>query len=113
MDARQGLSELTIDNGRNTSRVFVKLYALDRPAPTAVRQLFIPAHASFTASSLSPGRYDIRYQDLATGGLSRSETFHLEETPTAHGRQYTKMEITLYKVANGNFQTYALDEADF
>ena len=113
VDARQGVSELTINNGRNTSPVFVRLYALDRPTPAAVRQFFIPPHSSFTASSLSPGNYDVRYRDLETGGLVRSETFQIEEIPTANGVRYTSMEITLYKVADGNFQTYPLDEADF
>jgi hypothetical protein len=108
-----GLSTVTVDNSRNDSDVFVKLVSLDGPQAYPVRQFFIPAYGTFTVRNVSPGRYDIRYRDLSTGGLWRSEAFDLIETPTQGGIQYSIISMTLYKVQHGNMQTYRLTEAEF
>ncbi|AOI42831.1 hypothetical protein [Burkholderia oklahomensis] len=93
--------------------MFVKLVSLDGPNAFPVRVFFIPAHGSFTLDSVTAGSYDIRYQDLNTGGRSRSEQFSLEEIPTNDGTQYSNMTMTLYKVANGNMHTYDLSADEF
>jgi hypothetical protein len=62
---------------------------------------------------VTAGNYDIRYRDLNTGRLSRSEAFSLEETPAYNGRQFSNITITLYKVRNGNMETYSLAEDEF
>jgi len=108
-----GLSKVTVDNSQNDSDVFVKLVSLDGPNAFPVRVFFIPAHGSFTLDSVTAGSYDIRYQDLNTGGLSRSEQFSLEEIPTDNGTQYSNMTMTLYKVSNGNMHTYELSKDEF
>lgn len=108
-----GLSTVKIDNSRNDSDVFVKLVSLDGAQAYPVRQFFIPAFGSFTLNKVTAGNYDIRYRDLSNGGLSRSEAFALEETPTYNGVQYSNITMTLYKVQNGNMQTYSLSEAEF
>ncbi|MBF3764874.1 J domain-containing protein [Burkholderia pseudomallei] len=108
-----GLSKVTVDNSQNDSDVFVKLVSLDGPNAFPVRVFFIPAHGSFTLDSVTAGSYDIRYQDLNTGGRSRSEQFSLEEIPTNDGTQYSNMTMTLYKVHNGNMHTYELSEDEF
>jgi hypothetical protein len=108
-----GLSTVTVDNAQNDSDVFVKLVSLDGPNAFPVRVFFIPAHGSFTLNNITPGSYDIRYQDLNNGGRSRSEQFSLEETPTYEGTQYSNFTLTLYKVRNGNMQTYDLAEDEF
>jgi hypothetical protein len=46
-------------------------------------------------------------------GLARSESFALEEITTHNGTQYSDMTMTLYKVRNGNMQTYGLSEDEF
>ena len=53
------------------------------------------------------------YRDLGNGGLSRSEQFSLEETETYDGTSYSNITMTLYKVQDGNMQTYDLSESDF
>lgn len=111
--ASDGLSEVTIDNGQNDSDVFVKLVSLDGPKAFPVRQFFIPAHTRFTLNDVSAGSYDIRYRDLRTGGLSRSESFQIEQFRTNGGTQYSRITMTLYKVQGGNFQTYNLAEPEF
>lgn len=57
--------------------------------------------------------YDIRYRDLHSGGLSRSEAITLSEVHTDEGAQYSNFTMTLYKVKNGNMKTYGLSEAEF
>lgn len=108
-----GLSTVTVDNSRNDSDVFVKLVSLDSAQAYPVRQLYIPAYASFTLNKVTAGSYDIRYRDLSSGGLSRSEAFNVEETQTYDGTQYSNFTMTLYKVQNGNMQTYRLSESEF
>ena len=108
-----GLSKVTVDNSRNDSDVFVKLVSLDGPNAFPVRAFFIPGRASFTLDKVTAGSYDIRYKDLSSGGLSRSEQFSLDETSTDEGIQFSNMTMTLYKVRNGNMQTYGLAEDEF
>ena len=110
---RTGLSSATVDNSRLESDVLVKLVSLDAYPPVPVRTFFIPAGASFKAGKITPGRYDVRYRDLQTGGLSRSEAFTLTETEGFDGTQFSNITMTLYKVRNGNMKTYGLGEADF
>ncbi len=113
VDHDDGHSDITVDNTRNDSDVFVKLVSLDTAAAYPVRQFYIPAGAKFRLDDVTAGEYDIRYRDLATGGLSRSEPFEVEETRTYDGIQYSTMTMTLYKVQDGNFQTYDLGEDEF
>jgi hypothetical protein len=108
-----GLSTVTVDNSRNDSDVFVKLVSLDGAQAYPVRQFYIPAFGSFTLNKITAGSYDIRYRDLGNGGLSRSEAFNLEEIQSFDGVQYSNITMTLYKVQNGNMQTYGLSEAEF
>jgi len=109
----KGLSTVTVDNSRNDSDVFVKLVTLDGAQAYPVRQFYIPAFGSFTLNKVAAGNYDIRYRDLDSGRLSRSEAFSLEEIPTNGGTQFSNMTMTLYKVEHGNMQTYDLSESEF
>jgi curved DNA-binding protein CbpA len=108
-----GLSSITVDNSQNDSNVFVKIVFLSNVETYPVRQFFIPAYGKFTANKLTAGNYDVRYRDLNSGELSRSESFSLEETEIAGGTQFSKHTMTLYKVRNGNMQNYSLSEAEF
>jgi hypothetical protein len=108
-----GLSTVTVDNSQNDADVFVKLVSLDGPQTFPVRVFFIPAHGRFTLSKVTAGSYDIRYRDLSSGQLSRSEAFSLEEISSYDGTQYSNITMTLYKVQHGNMQSYVLSEADF
>jgi hypothetical protein len=86
---RGGLSEVTLDNGRNDADVFAKLVALDGPTPLPVRTVFVAARGRLTLDGLAAGSYDLRYRNLSSGGLSRSPAFILEEVPTARGTQHS------------------------
>jgi DnaJ domain len=111
--AQPGLSTVTIDNSSNDNDVFVKLMSLDFGAPMPTRHFFIPSNSQFTLKNVMAGNYDIRYKDLDSGQLARSESFILEETPSSNGTTYSNLRMTLYKVRNGNMQTYGIAEADF
>lgn len=108
-----GHSKVTVDNSRNDSDVFVKLVSDNGINTYPVRQFFIPAFGAFTLDDVTAGRYDVRYRDLNSGGLSRSESFTLEETTTYEGTRFSNLTMTLYKVKNGNMKTYDLTEAEF
>lgn len=108
-----GLSSVTVDNSQNDSDVFVKLVSLNGEKASPARQFFIPAYGKFTVNKVTAGSYDVRYRDLSSGSLSRSESFNLEETEIAGGTQFSNYTMTLYKVRNGNMQTYGLSETEF
>lgn len=108
-----GLSSVTVDNTQNDSDVFVKLVSLEGTEAYPVRQFYIPAYSKFTVNKVNAGSYDVRYRDLNSGGLSRSESFNLEETEIDGGTQFSNYTMTLYKVRDGNMQTYGLSEAEF
>jgi hypothetical protein len=108
-----GHSQVTIDNTRNDSDVFVKLVDIGRAEAFPVRVFFIPKGGKFTLSDIKVGRYDVRYRDLDTGGLAKSEQFQVEENRTYNGVEYTDMTMTLYKVRNGNMKTYSIPESEF
>ena len=108
-----GLSRVTIDNRQNTSDVFVKLVCLEDNTSYPVRVFYIPAGGQFTVNKVKAGNYDVRYRDLNSGELARTEAITLEETVMGNRTQYREYTMTLYKVQNGNMQTYGLAESDF
>lgn len=108
-----GLSTITIDNTRNDADVFVKLVSLDGDQAYPARQLFIPALGKFTIRKVSAGNYDIRYRDLDSGALLRSQQFDVDQIRGETSTQYSTIEISLYKVQDGTFHTYPLAEGEF
>lgn len=108
-----GYSSVTVDNSKNNSDVFVKLFALDSKPEQPVRVFFIRARESFTAKNVRAGRYDVRYRDLDSGGLVRTEKFDLREIKTDTNIQFSQIRLTLYKVAGGNMKTFDLAESEF
>jgi hypothetical protein len=58
--------QIRIDNARNASAVFVKLYDLDRRAN--VRHAYVLARGSLSIDRLAAGKYEVRYQNVDPGG---------------------------------------------
>ena len=108
-----GLSEIAVDNAQNDSDMFVKLVSLDGPTAFPVRFFFVAARSHFTLAGLTTGTYDLRYRNLASGGLLRSPAFILEEVATTSGTQPSALTVKLYKASEGGMQTYALGDAEF
>ena len=91
----------------------MKLVSIDTGDACPVRQFVIPARSKFTVKDVSAGEYDVRYRDLTDGTLARSEAFVLNEIRDTDGTRFSNITMTLYKVSNGNMQTYPLAEAEF
>lgn len=108
-----GYSTITVDNAKNNSDVFVKLFSLESDSPKAVRVFFIRAGEAFTVEKVRAGTYDVRYRDLDSGGLSRTEEFTLQEVDTGTEIQFSKLKLTLYKVPGGNMKTSAISDNEF
>jgi hypothetical protein len=108
-----GYATVTVDNSQNDSDVFVKLFSLDHQPEKPIRVFFIRARETFTAEQVRAGNYDVRYRDLDSGGLSRTESFNLQEIKTAEGIQFSRLRLTLYKVPGGNMQTREISENEF
>ena len=108
-----GLSEVMVDNSHNGTDVFAKLVSLDGPTAFPVRSFFVAAHSRFTLAGLATGTYDLRYRNLASGGLLRSPAFILEEVSTARGTQHSVTTVKLHQAADGSLQTYSLGDAEF
>jgi hypothetical protein len=108
-----GYSSVTVDNSQNDSDVFVKLFSLDMAPPKAASVFFIRAHDTFTVEDIKPGTYDVRYRDLTSGTLSRTEPLNLREVETANGVEFSRLTVTLYKVRNGNMQVQPISNNEF
>ena len=76
---RSGNASLVIDAAYHPSDTLAKLYYVGGGAETPVRTAFVAAGERFTLSDLSPGRYELRYRDLDSGALTRSQRFELDD----------------------------------
>ena len=110
---RDGLSSVTIDNTQNDSDVFAKLVYLGGADPLAVRVFFLKGKDQFTLSRVRAGEYDLRYRDLDSGAISKSQPFELKETRLADGIEYSRYTMTLYKVRDGNMHMQSITEDEF
>lgn len=108
-----GYSSVTVDNSQNDSDVFVKLFSIDTNPPEPIRVLFIRARETFTVENVRAGNYDVRYRDLDSGGLSRTEQLNLKEVQVVGGVEFSELTLSLYKVRDGNMQTYSILENEF
>lgn len=108
-----GLSSLTVDNSSSDGDMFVKLVAIEADKTVPIRQFYLPRSSSFSMNSIRAGTYDLRYMDLTDGSLSRTESFELQQIEEPEGIRYSRSTVTLYKVANGNLQSHALNPEEF
>lgn len=108
-----GLSQVLVDNADNDTDMFAKLVSLDGPSALPVRTFFVAARSRFVLADLTIGTYDLRYRNLASGGLLRSPAFILEEVRTAGGTQHGRTTLKMYKSSDGSLQTWSLGDAEF
>jgi hypothetical protein len=109
----EGLSSVTVDNKENNFDALVKLFDRELAKPSQARVFFLRAHEEFKLSEIRPGTYDIRYQDLDSGVISRSEPFTLQEIQLSDRTQYSEVRLTLYTVVAGNTRFQIIDENEF
>ena len=110
-----GYGEITIDNTRNDFPVYVRIWNTDAK-PKPVRTFTIRQGESFTTKSINPGTYEIRYatiyENKEASSASKSEPFTMKEKQEPDGIRYSRFSLTLYKVRDGNTQTYAIPMSD-
>jgi hypothetical protein len=108
-----GLSQVVIDNTQNRSDAYVKVVSVGDSEPKVVRNVFIQAADRFTVSNLRAGAYEVRYQNLDSGRLLRSEVFALEESAIASGSRYSTVTLTLHTRADEGMNTFDLPKEQF
>jgi len=103
--AAQYHSSIIFENGAGET-AFVKLVG-----PSG-RTVSVPKSENRTESGIAPGRYYIvvRYGDVEKDyTYMKGDPFDVVES----GNQYTEISITLYKVADGNYNTRPASKDEF
>lgn len=108
-----GTSVVTLDNSRNPSDVFVKLVVLDRMIGTPVRHVYIPGRQIFVCKDVRMGKYEVRYQDLASGLITKSGTFDVVESKTDRTVSFSSMKITLARITETRPKGLRLSASEF
>ena len=109
-----GRTILTVDNAKNNYDIHVKLYNLDVTPPGLASVFFVKTSDQFTVEQITPGSYELRYRNLDTGDLFRTEALPLEETVDPSGRTaITHLTVRLYGAIDGEMETYPITEEDF
>ena len=76
--------------------------------------MFVRNGESFTAATVAPGAYRLRYRYIGSADtFEAEETFTLTETRTGSEMRFSRVTVTLYKVANGNMTVKKVDASEF
>ena len=103
-----------MDNSKNTSDVFLKLVAVEYGEHSkAVRVCFIPRRTSFTFARVTPGRYELRYQEVEDGACLKTESFVLSEKKHLGGVECTELHVPLYGRPGRSLDLLRSDEHEF
>jgi hypothetical protein len=108
-----GLSQVVLDNSRSASDAFVKIVSVSDNEPKVVRMVFMQANDRFTVNNLRAGTYEIRYQNLDSGELMRSDVFALEESAISSGTRFSTVTLSLRGKPDESQNTYRLSPEDF
>lgn len=110
--AAGGLSTFTVDNASGERDAIVRLY-LGGKKPAA-RNFYVKFGEKFTAKSLAPGTYAMRYRFVGSDDTFEADkSFPLTETTTESGRRFSNVTVTLFKVRDGNMTTKKVPSEDF
>lgn len=107
----EGYCTVTIDNKQNTFPVIVRLWSISS-TPKPVRTFTIKQGEQFTAESISPGDYEVRYmhlyENIQSTDVFKTAPFLLRQYNDPDGVRYETVRFTLYKVPHGNAKTYPI-----
>jgi hypothetical protein len=108
--ATNGYCEITIDNSQNDYPVYVRVWDLDKNTP--IRSFTIMQGQKFTAESITPGKYQVKYvplyENIESKTAYKSEPIQLTQKDTGSGTEYDIYSLTLYKVRHGNTKTFPI-----
>lgn len=108
----EGLSSFNVDNTDGGGDAIVRLYHIG--GTKAPRTFSVRQGDQFTVRGLAAGDYKMRYRYNGSSATYEAlETFALREEPTEDGRRYSRIEVTLYRVDNGNMRTAEVAPEDF
>ena len=62
---------------------------------------------------MTPGHYDVRYKNLDTGQVRKSQKFEVSLKKTSEGEQYMGWTVGLYDVINGTVYHETITEKNF
>jgi hypothetical protein len=108
-----GMASVTVDNSGGSADLFVKLIDRDQKPMKAVRIVFLKAHDKFELYRVTPGHYDVRYKNLDTGQIRKSQKFEVSLKKTSEGEQYMGWTVGLYDVINGTVYHETITEKNF
>ncbi|MCY7369771.1 MAG: hypothetical protein LH479_02600 [Polaromonas sp.] len=110
--ATGGLSTFTVDNSTGERDAVVRLYLGGRKP--AARSVYVKLGEKFTAKSLMPGTYVMRYRFIGNVDTFEAEApFVLNETMTEKGRRFSAVTVTLFKVLDGNMKSKIVSSDEF
>jgi hypothetical protein len=109
-----GDADVVVDNSEGRNDLFVKLVRLDSPQPTAVRIVLVRAGQTFPLKRVGPARYDMRYLNLDTGSIHRTDEFAViaKKRPEG-GVDYTGWTVPLYTTLEGSVYHDEITAAEF
>lgn len=109
---KDGLSSFEVDNTGTNRDAIVRIY-FDGKKPAA-RSMLVKAGEKFTAKTLSPGKYKMRYRFSDSKKIFEAKSiFAVTEEKTETGTRFSRITVTLYKTKDGNMQTTEVSEDDF
>ena len=111
--AKTGLSKVTVDNTQGDYDLFIKLFTLSSERPQTIRGFLVKQGQKFTVEKVTRGTYDVRYRNLSTCKLFRTKKFKVKEEKTSDGIRASRIELTTYKVPQGNSRHELIQEEDF
>ncbi len=100
-----GSASVEVDNAKNNSDFHLKLVVKFKDRDMVAREFYIPEHSSFALDGVMAGTYYVRFRDLKSGLISKTEHFLLESG--------SRLSLTLFTVTNGNMETETITEQEF
>ena len=85
------------------------MFSLDSTPPKPVRTVFVRASDQFTVRTVAAGRYELRYRDLDSGALYRTDPFSID----TEGAKHNALPITLDDPNELSTHTHPISDRGF
>lgn len=109
-----GKSTLAIENRKGESDVYLKLLSHKDGKVGVARHIFVKAGSDFMAMNITPGKYEIQYQDMTIGKVGRSEVFEVTEGKSETGAEtFDRLTVRLKTAVNGVLRVEKVEEKEF
>jgi hypothetical protein len=108
-----GMADVIADNSGGVNDLFVKLIDRDQTPMKAVRVFFVQSKGQLKLERVKPGHYDLRYMNLDTGQIRRSDVFEVTYTKMDKRDGYMRWTIGLYGVIDGTTYHEEITQSEF